>query len=209
MRSISIAVGLFVIGSMVGCADLLGIEPWEDKPFGPSSSEGGGGGSAGSSGSDSTGEGAASSWDAVPCHNGLQDALETGIDCGGGSCAPCAEARGCNVDSDCGSGYCPVSRGYCITDDGRATCGIESMENPTCGDCVKNADESDIDCGGVCFPCRSGKVCTNDGECWSGLCSNGTCMAGLANTRCFSNADCVNGKCASATPGCEFESCCQ
>jgi hypothetical protein len=212
MRSILMLVGLFVVGGMVGCADLLGIEPWEDKPLGSSSS--GGGGSAGSnssggnsSGSDSTGEGSTSSGGVDPCHNGVQDVPETGIDCGGGSCDACADARGCIMDADCRSGFCPMSRGYCITDDGR--CGIEEIENPTCGDCIQNAAETDVDCGGDCFPCRQGKGCIHDGECWSGVCSNGTCMAGPAKTRCFSNADCVSDKCSLASPGCLFESCCQ
>ncbi len=209
MRSILIAVGLFVVGGMVGCADLLGIEPWEDKPLGSTSSGGGSAGFGGdSSGSDSTAEGSTSSGGVDPCHNGVQDAAESGVDCGGGSCESCAEARGCLMDSDCSSGYCPESRGYCIRADGRATCGIEAMENPSCGDCIKNSVETDIDCGGNCSPCRQGKGGSEDGECWSSLCSNGTCMAGPAKTRCYSNADCVSGVCGIAVPGCLFESCC-
>ncbi len=202
MRSILIAVGLFAVGSMVGCADVLGIEPWEDKSSGPSSS-GGGSKTDSTSGQGATGPGV----DA--CHNGVQDGSESGVDCGGGACEPCADARGCAADADCESRFCPVSRGYCVLSEGRGTCGVEEMENPSCGDCVKNSIETDIDCGGDCLPCRAGKVCATDGECWSNFCVNGICAAGMANTRCFSNADC-SGECTAAVSmsGCDFESCC-
>lgn len=210
MRSIFVVLGMFVVGTGVGCADVLGIEPWEDKQLKGSSSGGGDPGQGGGSAEDSTAENSASSGMIDPCHDGVQNGAETGVDCGGGACEPCAYAYGCSVDADCGSGYCPASRGYCIINDGRAVCGIEVMENPTCGDCVKNGAETDVDCGGECFPCRVGKTCTNDAECWSGSCSSGICAAGPTNTRCFSNADCASGKCAVATvPECKFDNCCE
>lgn len=212
MRSILMTVGLFVVGGMVGCADLLGIEPWEDKPLGSNSSGGGSVSSSGgkSSGTDSTAEGSTGSGMVDPCRNGVQDAEESGVDCGGGACGACADTRGCRIDSDCSSGYCPESRGYCITENGRDTCGFEFPDNPSCGDCIKNGTETDVDCGGDCLPCRQGKGCNDDGECWSNSCLNGTCKAGLAKTRCYSNSDCAGGVCGVASPEeCMFESCCQ
>ncbi len=192
MRSILIVSSMFVVGCAVGCANVLGIEPWEEpKEEGPS-------------GQDSTSSGGVD-----PCHNQLQDGLETGIDCGGGMCEPCRELQGCLTDADCHSDFCPESRGYCVVDDGRALCGISVPENPTCGDCVKNGMETDVDCGGECFPCRQGKMCTNDGECWSGSCANGVCVRGGTNTRCFSNDDCLNSKCMPGTAECMFDSCCE
>jgi cysteine-rich repeat protein len=46
------------------------------------------------------------------CTDGIQNGTETGVDCGGGICAPCAPGQGCNVASDCASGNC--SGGVCV-----------------------------------------------------------------------------------------------
>jgi hypothetical protein len=201
MRSILMVMGMFgVVVTVAGCADLLGIDPWEDNP-GDSSSSAGGGKEDGSS---STAGGV------DPCHNGVQDGAETGVDCGGDTCGLCADARGCATDSDCVSEYCPATRGYCISDNGRGKCAVENTGKPTCADCMTNGAESDIDCGGdVCLPCRPGKICIDDVDCWSGTCSNGVCAAGLAKTRCFSNADCMSAVCAKGSAGCMYENCCQ
>ena len=203
MRSIFVAIGMFVVGTVVGCADVLGIEQWEDKQLKGNPSGGT------TTGDDMTVYGSSSSGMVDSCHDGVQNGAEMGVDCGGDACVPCANTRGCSSDADCDSNYCPSSRGYCIAADGRTACGVEEEENPTCGDCVKNGMETDVDCGGECFPCRTGKTCTNDGECWSGLCSNGVCLAGSTNTRCFSNSDCSTA-CAVATAGeCKFDNCCE
>lgn len=205
MRSILMAGLIAAVVATIGCADLLGIEPWEDKPMGEGVGTGGAGGAGGATNDmDPPAKG-------YPCGNGVQDGKETGVDCGGGECRLCDEREGCLIDADCISGYCPATRGYCITDTSRGLCGVEFPENPTCGDCIKNGLESDIDCGGECFPCRVGQVCTNDSECWSGVCMNGACKTGATKTRCFSNGDCATGICAHAASvaDCMFESCCQ
>lgn len=216
MRSIFIVAGMFVMGTLFGCANLLGIEPWEDKLLGgggagTSSSGGGSSSSDVSSSVSSSGETSSSSGEVSTCHSGVQDGVETGVDCGGGDCAPCDDGYGCKVDGDCNSNYCPISRGYCVPQDGRGICGVEDPDNPSCGDCVKNATETDVDCGGDCLPCRSGNVCVFDGDCWSNSCSNGTCAIGASKTRCFSNTDCQSGICANASvmSDCNYESCCQ
>ncbi len=211
MRSILFSAGMFVLGSVVGCADLLGIEPWNESAGQNTSSSSGSGSGSSSGGAGGTEDPGGDGGGGIdPCGNGVQDGTETGVDCGGDACGPCEVGGGCMTDSDCMSAFCPPSRGYCISADGRAQCGVVSMENPTCGDCIQNIDETDVDCGGVCAPCRAGKKCTNDGECWSGSCVNGFCALGSANTRCFSNDDCGNGTtCADAIPGCMFDTCCQ
>lgn len=200
---------MFVLGSVVGCADLLGIEPWNESAGQDSSSSSSGSSSGGAGGNQDSGGAGGGGID--PCRNGVQDGTETGVDCGGGSCGRCVDGHGCTADTDCSSMFCPPSRGYCISADGRTQCGIATVENPTCGDCIQNSDETDVDCGGVCSPCRAGKMCGNDTDCWSGLCVNGLCALGSVNTRCFSNDDCGNGTtCAEGIPpGCSFETCCQ
>lgn len=202
MRSIFCVGWAFVaLAAMAGCEQVLGVEPWEDHnrvdepdtddmPMSSSSS------SSSSSGA------------AMTCLNGVQDGTETGVDCGGNSCDVCHDGRGCSMDSDCLSNYCPISRGYCISLNGRDMCEGADPDNPNCADCTQNAAESDVDCGGDCLPCRAGKGCTNDGECWSGVCTNGACIAGAKGTRCFSNADCASGSCG--TLGCPIDgACCQ
>jgi len=203
MRSIS-TVGVFIVlGSVAACGQILGIEPWQDPLNGESSST--------LSSSSSSSSSSTSSGDIDPCGNGVQDGLETGVDCGGGECKVCPVGGGCAADSDCESGHCPVSRGYCISSEADGTCPAVDPDNPSCGDCVKNGTETDVDCGGDCLPCRSGAACVAPGDCWSNACTNDECEMGAAKTRCFSNADCLSGVCAAAAlmSDCAFDNCCQ
>jgi hypothetical protein len=50
---------------------------------------------------------------------------------------------------------------------------------PACNDGVKNQGETDVDCGGstICLRCGVGKTCGGGGDCTTGTCSGGTCMA--------------------------------
>jgi hypothetical protein len=48
-------------------------------------------------------------WGTCPgptCSDGIQDGYETGVDCGGPSCAPCPSGQGCLGNPDCASGAC-------------------------------------------------------------------------------------------------------
>jgi len=79
------------------------------------------------------------------CSNCIQDGDESGIDCGGTYCGPCAALcndgllNGNELGIDCG-GACPPC--------------------PTCDDFVMNGNEIGIDCGGTMCP-----PCTTDGNC--------------------------------------------
>jgi hypothetical protein len=54
--------------------------------------------------------------------------------------------------------------------------------DPTCSDGIKNANETDIDCGGgTCPRCTFGKTCTSRGDCLSAFCSAGACQACVNN----------------------------
>ncbi len=68
----------------------------------------------------------------------------------------------CERDSDCTTGYCNADNACAI---------------PTCHDDVKNQDESDVDCGGVCtYKCEIGQSCNYDEDCEAGLiCSSQMC----------------------------------
>jgi hypothetical protein len=75
---------------------------------------------------------------AATCSDGIKNAKETGIDCGGSSgCPPCPSGQGCKLPSECLSGVCWA--GVC--------------EAPSCTDGVMNGDEVGEDCGGLCEAC--------------------------------------------------------
>lgn len=42
---------------------------------------------------------------------------------------------------------------------------------PNCADGIKNGTETDVDCGGPCAPCTTGKLCGVGTDCASGICS--------------------------------------
>jgi hypothetical protein len=44
-----------------------------------------------------------------------------------------------------------------------------------CTDGVKNSDESDVDCGGVCAPCGLERACGSNADCASRLCAQAIC----------------------------------
>ncbi|HZS37827.1 MAG TPA: hypothetical protein VFF06_13410 [Polyangia bacterium] len=113
------------------------------------------------------------------CSDGLQDGLETSIDCGGGVCGPCADGLRCNVNGDCASGLCASVQGQRV-------CAAQQPA-PSCTDLMRNGDETDVDCGGSCSPCAVDKSCLVGADCATGVCSTQhvclapTCMDGVQN----------------------------
>jgi hypothetical protein len=104
------------------------------------------------------------------CRDRFRNGDETSTDCGG-SCQKCWDGRGCLVDADCQSNSCVPSGG--------------SLEGPafvcaqaTCSDNVRDAFESDVDCGGPCGGCAQGKICAGDSDCASHNCDNGPASLG-------------------------------
>jgi hypothetical protein len=97
----------------------------------------------------------------VSCMDGIWNQMETDVDCGGGSCAPCSFNKMCNIGTDCQSGVC--GGGMC--------------KMPTCFDAVKNGNETDVDCGGgTCNKCASTKICLVGSDCTSGSCVANKCQ---------------------------------
>ncbi|MBI5497711.1 MAG: hypothetical protein HY904_22075 [Deltaproteobacteria bacterium] len=113
---------------------------------------------------------------APSCEDQVRNGRETDVDCGE-SCTtrPCPEGATCATRADCGTGEC-----FQAATDGGAppapTCVL-----PTCADARTNGDESDVDCGGACVPCASGRACNGAADCVSGVCrpaadgGSGTC----------------------------------
>ena len=92
---------------------------------------------------------------ATHCSDGMKDADETGTDCGGGDCSPCAIGVACSTYKDCASLVCTGS-----------ACGA-----PSCTDGRQNGTETDVDCGGASCP-RCGNLlgCSAPTDCMSGVC---------------------------------------
>ena len=66
---------------------------------------------------------------------------------------------------------------------------------PACTDGIKNGSETDIDCGGTCPPCATGKTCVANTDCASGVCCGGVCCAGGQGCdagQCADQASCQN-----------------
>ncbi|MFP4111398.1 MAG: hypothetical protein ACLFUO_00195 [Candidatus Woesearchaeota archaeon] len=155
------------------------------------------------------------------CQNGdyNPDYGETDIDCGG-ECGRCDEGQNCSTGNDCKTGlYCDSDAGFCA--------------KPTCSDGKRNGLETDVDCGGSCSGCGSGKNCNEDEDCQNGMicgssdtcqvipqtCSDGvknqdesdvdcggSCLKCQDGLNCTSDSDCANGFCNS-TDMCATPSC--
>lgn len=209
--------------ALQGCAQVLGLQDWEDperaaatSSSGASSGAGGSVGAGGTGGAGgagtSSGSGASSTSGAstssvvtstsassgvasgaggdISCADGIQNFDESDVDCGG-SCVLCGYEKTCGNDGDCSSGNCQLGRCE-IPYTGCQDVGLD----PTCADCTKNGDETDVDCGGVCSPCGFGKSCTNHGECWSASCASGHCAVGGKGQPCTGAQDCASAQCA-------------
>ena len=106
------------------------------------------------------------------CENGIWDAGEADIDCGGECQDKCDLGSECIINEDCASNTC--IGGVC--------------ETGTCFDNIKNQGEVDIDCGGPNCPlCGFGKSCRANSDCSTGycdslhICSEVTCDDGVKN----------------------------
>lgn len=103
----------------------------------------------------------------VTCIDNMQDGTETDVDCGGGICpATCANGKKCTLDVDCTSAACNFLSGLCVAS--------------LCLDQRKDGAETDIDCGGgTCSSCATGKACSANADCTTGLCNSGVCVASV------------------------------
>ncbi len=125
------------------------------------------------------------------CSNGIQELDETDIDCGGITCAKCANGKKCLVNNDCVSSVC--LSGIC--------------QVPACNDGTQNGIETDVDCGGgTCPKCANGKKCLiGTRDCVSYVCKNGICQVAACNDGVRngneSGVDCGGGTCPKCGTG--------
>ena len=125
------------------------------------------------------------------CGNGVLDAIETDVDCGGELCAPCDIGKRCISTTDCESGLCPAGRCLdpnapepsCTSPDDCSSgiCLAGQCQPSRCDDERLNGSETDVDCGGLtCDGCALGLRCEGDSDCASDICLDGFCR----NDRC-------------------------
>lgn len=125
------------------------------------------------------------------CGNGVLDAIETDVDCGGELCDACDIGKRCISATDCESGLCPVGRCLdpnapepaCTSPDDCSSgiCLGGQCQPSRCDDERLNGSETDVDCGGLtCDGCSVGLRCEADPDCASDICLNGFCR----NDRC-------------------------
>ncbi|HLD18867.1 MAG TPA: hypothetical protein VJB90_02555 [Candidatus Nanoarchaeia archaeon] len=81
---------------------------------------------------------------------------------------------------------------------------ISFLALATCDDGVKNQDESDVDCGGSCRACPTGKKCIQNYECSSRTCSNGICLASASCTNNAKDDDETDTDCGGSCPKCNL-----
>lgn len=180
-----------------GCGLILGLGDFSEVAPGAG---GAGGGTGGMAATSAGGGGAAT------CSDGLKNASETDVDCGG-ACAPdqvCGDGHGCATGADCLSHVCSPG----------GTCAA-----PSCVDGAQNGPETDLDCGGACPKCGPGKTCKEAGDCKGAACTGGKCdstctdgaMGGIEtdvdcggssgcqacaiDKACITSADCQSGLC--------------
>ncbi len=111
--------------------------------------------------------------------------------CGGGQA--CANAGDCTptgticsvntCDNEC-CGTINATLGTLCTDNGGVVCtGNGTCTASHCMDGIKDANETDVDCGGSCPPCAYGEQCLVNGDCATAFCAPGsTCGAATIAT---------------------------
>ena len=104
---------------------------------------------------------------APTCKDGVKNATETDLDCGGTDCPKCDTSRACKLAADCISGVC-------VDPDGKG----KKCQAPTNTDMVKNGNETGVDCGGTGNPkCDNGQGCATRDDCTSLYCLANVCTA--------------------------------
>jgi Collagen triple helix repeat (20 copies) len=117
------------------------------------------------------------------CSDGIKNGSETGVDCGGGTCAPCGTGQSCLTGTDCQSGVCN-NLNVCSS----GSCGPGQS---VCGSTCVNLQSDLNNCGGC------GIVCSNSSPCTASTCTSGGCGVVFVadGTSCGSGLFCTAGTC--------------
>jgi hypothetical protein len=246
MNTVRLGLAVLLVAGCEGRADLGGAPPCEcvstpPAPVADSGAEAASEPDAPGSGPDAPGvdtgsetsalvDAPADAWPtAYPawCSDHVTDGDETDVDCGG-HCLPCGPRQGCLIDADCSAtaAGCDVASGGCYCDAVALMC-VHSH----CFDHVRDADESDGDCGGAtCVLCAVGQACASDVDCAAAACDTASlrciadqcadhvqdglesavdcggpvCVSCALGQHCFSTLDCPAGHvCAGSSKVCQ------
>ena len=117
---------------------------------------------------------------------------------GGNVCDGAGECVECVTNADCTDPQqplCDTASNTCMPID--------------CTNAVKDGDETDVDCGGLCPPCADLQMCLAGLDCQSGVCTDGVCQVpncddGVENGL-ETDVDCGGGTCDKCGPdkGCD------
>jgi hypothetical protein len=103
----------------------------------------------------------------------------------------------CNDQGDCVE--C-IADADCTSD----VCKDFACAPASCNDMTKNGTETDLDCGGACQDCATGKACKLDTDCKSGVCQSlvcqPSCTDGLKNSG-ETDVDCGGAMCGKCADG--------
>jgi hypothetical protein len=109
-------------------------------------------------------------------------------DPGGKVCDGKGACVGCLTDGDCSNPTPKCSNQKCVS--------------ASCGDGMKNGDETDTDCGGSCgATCKTNQTCGGAKDCESGVCTNNKC-AGPACNDGIKNGSETDTDCGGSCPKC-------
>ncbi|MFN3196795.1 MAG: hypothetical protein ACE366_00060 [Bradymonadia bacterium] len=106
------------------------------------------------------------------CFNGVADAGEADVDCGGPCARTCGEDALCTEQADCSAGL---------------ICAARTEGDPTqclgpCFNGAVDAGETGVDCGGTCdAQCALGAGCVDASDCASGFCDGAQCVESCAD----------------------------
>lgn len=81
----------------------------------------------------------------------------------------------------------------------------------TCSDVIKNQNETDIDCGGVCSSCSNGEGCLINSDCVSDYCSSNICSTSVPVVSCtdgIKNQDETDVDCGGSCLNCDINNTC-
>jgi hypothetical protein len=129
---------------------------------------------------------------APTCTDGIKDGNETDVDCGGGTCPPCALGKMCNVGSDCASGSCTSGVCTSLMANGSACTSASQCGSGFCtgGVCCNTA------CNGACVACdRPGNLGTCGPAPAGTACSSASCSGNMltVETSCDGAGNCASG----------------
>ena len=104
------------------------------------------------------------------CSNGSKDGNETAVDCGGGTCAPCADGLACAKGGDCRSRFCSgdhVCTDPCPTQPAGTPCAEDgnSCTDDACdGSTCQHTPLDGTICRRATGPCDAAEVCDGSGD---------------------------------------------